>query len=438
MATVKPLDASTREKLAAMLQGDSKPGSIRSHLARGIAGSPVDDSDTGLLSMTPLGPIMDMYDARNGKGGPGKMVSAAAGMIPGEGSMANMVEGLAERPISQSFLQDVADHHAEIAESEREHAQYSDDGADYFASAKALARKFGNWAKTGNVEAAAKFLNTPGALVDNFASDGISSKLAGFPANELSEKLDNPAEFDLMGDLKHKAVPVRNNPIADPGAEAAPSTGVVGAERQMNPELFSQAEEDDHLARGEAAEAVQKAIGEHINAGATDLLHDLEPNEQAAVVKAAAGDPHKANFIANAMMDEGGNVPEEVADTLMDHADEHSELEDMMQEYEVPNRDALGKELVYRHSIPEMLGMHYDLNPSLMSKAYSMDDNPVFEVTQQDIRDGNEPWQGAQPGHYRGQADGDSDGPFPTREAALKGDKAPAAKVTPKKSRPTQ
>lgn len=100
-STVKPLSPDMRQRLAATLSGDSKPGSLRHHLIEGLLGSQTGD-DSGLVGYTPLGMVFAAdaanRDRRMGGSGIGHTLEAAAGMIPGAGKL----EGKALKRVLES------------------------------------------------------------------------------------------------------------------------------------------------------------------------------------------------------------------------------------------------------------------------------------------------------------------------------------------------
>jgi len=87
-------------------------------------------------------------------------------------------------------------------------------------------------------------------------------------------------------------------------------------------------------------------------------------------------DPQKYNFIKNGMEDEGGNSAEDVAATYLQHLSEKdpkafNALHDKLDPTGADPDLALNH-LVDTYSIPELMAMHYDLDPKTMSKAYTM------------------------------------------------------------------
>lgn len=85
MAELRAYNPSLRDRLGAIIAGDSKPGEMRNDLANGLVGSAgANAGGTGLVDFTPAGIPLNAYDAGN-KGASGNFAGAAAsamGAIP--------------------------------------------------------------------------------------------------------------------------------------------------------------------------------------------------------------------------------------------------------------------------------------------------------------------------------------------------------------------
>lgn len=532
MASMKPLDPNLRQQLAAMLSGDAKAGSVRADLVRGLLGSSVDDKDTGLLSMTPLGAAFDVSaadrDQRQGGTGLGHTLSAAAGMIPGAGEAAGPALKLGEETLSKStplmmelgheigsslknggaqLLQDGEKSGKIIPTATGWHATVINPGTELTTKAAGksadealhaaliqhpiytgfelpkdhpitpeienlIESHGGEVHETGMMhDADVMDAEVPRQAISHFYDDlhDLAEK-HGLEASDLSDLADQPPisgefpydanrlahtnglRFSLAPKEAPGAVGVRAQLEAAMGGDKGPlnTTGSLGSiddllsrgYREMSPDtnyrrfvkgnemihvspktgnalsssLYSSPQElmemqdltPEDLKKNTAADVssayeasripktqpptvagVKTSISDatkpqKVTPANVSGLQDASPQH---IKDVSGGDAKKENFIHNAMADEGGNVPEEVADTLAQHlaslpdnhpvvqngwlhdfADAHGALE----KHGGVMEDALSKALSDNHSIPEMLAMHYDLDPERMGKAYAM------------------------------------------------------------------
>lgn len=304
--TLRRDDPNLRQQIARAIGGDSKPGSIRSHLADALAGGQVEGSGSSmplLSTMTPMGMIFGADELNRAKT-PGQALTAAAGMAGPEGKGVGVVAKQIFDNLGPGEIEAFAQHNA-----------------------GALAKHFG----INGSEASQLYRNIQNhlipdreaSIIKDAAQMGKRARAAGIPIKGL----DDQGEVNQLKD----AVAQRkgNTPVQTPAAQA-------------------------------------------------DAAHADDPraSHNVDVEALSEGDAAKAHFIKNAMMDEGGNVPEEVAQTLHDHmAQGHStDASDMLIKLQdkYGDEDSIVKALAANHSIPEMLSMHYDLNPEQMGKAYAM------------------------------------------------------------------
>jgi hypothetical protein len=311
-----------RQQIAAMLNGDAKAGSLRAQLVHGLLGSQVGD-DSGLVGMTPLGAAFSASaanrDMRQGGSGAGHMLSAAAGMIPGAGPEAHAALEEVVPGVTRA-LQSIRNLHPEDIEALLGHGfkagDIGDDSGLLF-----------HHPETGeSIEIDHK------GQADHFDADG--TRIASRPS------LDSLLQMSEQGDT-------------------VPSTGIRAQLEEARKPNIVDAKEPPTV-KGTAASLSNATKPGKVTPHSVDAGH---------ITQVSGGDAKKQNFITQAMQDEGGNVPEEVANTLIDHATQQYATEDRALR-------ALGvrgpQELAATHSIPEMLAMHYDLDPQTMGAAYDM------------------------------------------------------------------
>jgi hypothetical protein len=317
-------DPSLREKIKAMLQGDSKPGSVREHLARGIMGG-----DLPLVDMTPMGVVLAKDETErklNAKNWGGAAMSAA-GMIPAARLPAGALEGAAD--LLRTFAGD---------------------------KEKVAQELMANGFKKAEAESAVHHAQS--SLNETMYDESRLPKLDQVPANVRQEAENR----QLSRGVPH-AGPFQGYNMRKEGQHSIiEGIGPYGGEFLVkspgeNLRFGNRQSALDHFENNVSATQPDR--------GATSVGEDLS--------EIAGGDPHKLNFIKNAMDDEGGNVPEDVAMTLLDHAKQRGTLDEWRKEYNISKHEdpqALVDALVESHSIPEMLSMHYDLDPNRFKDVY--------------------------------------------------------------------
>lgn len=359
MAEIRPLDPNLRQQIAAMLSGDAKAGSVRANLVRGLLGSQTGD-DSGLVGMTPLGAAFDVdaanRDRRQGGTGLGHTISAAAGMIPGAGPEARAIEELVvngargAKTAGLKVANDAIAHTGMKIKANPEWEEYilqhpdgatyhTDDLQDALGTARAQHMKdnpdlYQQKSVRDQLAAASKDDDKGATVVDAKSPPSVAGTKAAISDATKPTPLKTVKVNPMMMDIK--------------------STGVDHEATKDSGELMGQ------LARANDA---------HRSGQDNISLEDL-----------AGGDPKKLNFIRNAMNDEGGNSPEDVAMTLLQHMAEKdpekfNALHDLV-DPEGKDPDLALNHLINNHSIPEMLAIHYDLNPEQMSKAYAIQLSP--------------------------------------------------------------
>lgn len=401
MPDVRALDPTMRQRLAQAFNGDAKPGSIRANLVKGLLGSQTGE-DSGLVGMTPLGPIMQAADSSGGRGSLRNTLEAAAGMVPGA-----KLEGEAlERLLGSEGFQDAltAAHEAAGKKAGVEFHNFGWGGTDTGLASKTshgvLETEFNP--ETGN------FNHTldGDTLNSSKLSPDLVKKVHAEVAYDASRmpKIDEAKAATLKPSNLEKQVGDRDfsdqrqkggfikNPISMTQAkeDAASNLGADSDAVKRDPNSINRDRElEGHIEqiqdRAELAKGKGMPPGTRVQDGDTitpadDLRMSVEQSRQLSpeeeLHSVAGGDEAKMNFIKNAMDDEGGNVPEDVAMTLLDHMGQRNPdmLHELAGAHKVPLDDNaeenLKRMLVKDYSIPEMLGMHYDLNPELLSKAY--------------------------------------------------------------------
>lgn len=417
-------DPNIRQQLAAMLSGDAKAGSVRAQLVHGLIGSSTGD-DAGLVAMTPLGAAFQAdaanrdVKARAGQSPSrfplGKVLGAAAGMIPGEGAAADAVD-----PVAIKAIQHLADnfHPQDLAGDIVDKAYESGGLGD-------LAQKVG-W------EDAHRAVRDPGALPNALIQKFSPIELAtmhhdmqahlgpdavAFPPEAENAEIDkdmaatqaNPSiRAQLEAASKDPDEPQSAEEMADAirmrhGEEAADRYSMQNVSGKVtdakapsnrgtvdNGKGFQVSPDDKSQVVSAKTPPTVAGTSDAISRATTPqpvTPHDIsnDPESMDIIHEAARGDPKKINFIKNAMQDEGGNVPEEVADNLVRHLQQGLDkgdpqafnLHDLLVEggHADPKGevgDITADHLSTRLSIPEMLAMHYDLDPETMGKAYDM------------------------------------------------------------------
>lgn len=453
---MKPYNPSLRERLAAALRGDSKPGSIREHLVSGMVGGAVPGADQGmpLVDFSPLGIVFAKDEAERAlnKGKYGEAALNAMGMIPAAGpgmrlteeAAAPLVKKLAqqyelgdllgshslkplydnpttamdghrmtinltrqpspaEKARLRQMVEDMQVNEGKIKDlmvNKRNYyvgdgddsgaAHLGDEGVDFWVR---------HWPPGDGGLGVAKGFNDPtnprraraldmeiqdikNRADDRYAPAGTDTSppsnsaagLASDPNFDLAARADE--NYSYNGAVKYLSKELGVSPKEaerhlDRYHNEVLESNLRGEGRQMNPELFSREEEADHLRRGENA----------------DLNPELFPEQH--LESLAGGDPHKLNYIKNALEDEGGNVPEEVAtyltDSLMRKASKDEAAREkwlnLVGEMNAQDFDSAVNHLSKNYSIPEMLSMHYDLDPSLKN-AYEMPGKTRMRPTQ--------------------------------------------------------
>lgn len=283
-----------RMQIARMLGGDSKPGSIRHHLADALAGGQVEGAGSPLpllTTMTPLGAVTAIDEANRAakQGNIGQAAISAMGAIPGAGRGA--------KAMASEIIENLSKHAPEKLDSLM--GSLSDIGLRGGDPAEFMSRAF--------------YGHELQDMLKKSQEMKAASAAAAYDASRMP-KLDRVSKpNDEVSQLKSAVDKRRGGPVQTPAAK------------------------DD------------AAMAEH--------------------------DALKQNFIKNAMDDEGGNVPEEVAQTLLDHVMQKGKLDEFSSHLDLSpdmKYDDILNHLVENHSIPDMLSMHYDLNPGLMGKAYEM------------------------------------------------------------------
>lgn len=354
---LRRFDPNLRQQLAAMLSGDAKAGSVRAQLVKGLIGSSTGE-DSGLVGMTPLGAAFDV-DAmnRDKRIGPamGHALGAVGAMIPGAG-------GAAERalePAAAAAIKHLAEnfHPADLAGDIVDKAYESGGLSD-------LIKKVGVDPATSHLS-----VGNPGAI-----SDALIKK---FSPTELAT-MHHEMQAHLGPDAIASPDTVRLSD-EDPSEETLKNARAQSSVRAQ----LEAASKDGDVVTGKSAPTVfgtGDALSKATKPQPVKISDD--PESMDIIHEAAGGDPKKLNFIKNAMMDEGGNLPEDVAMTLIDHMnsriedgladrDQVKQLADLKDWHGEDDQDLI-KGLVKEHSIPEMLAMHYDLDPETLGKAYKM------------------------------------------------------------------
>jgi hypothetical protein len=342
-STLKQYDPSLREKIAAMLQGDAKQGSMRAHIARAMAGSSVGGEADGipLLDLTPAGVAFSANDADRAlnKGQYGQAAMAMAGMIPAARLPAGALEGAAD-----------------------------------------LLRHYG-----GDAEKTIKEL-----VANGYNSQAAKSAVHHVNEASLAEsrlpKMDR-ADPNRVADMRMmQEVNAGKRAIIGGVPQRDPNLNITAKGYQENYQRGQSMRESlERNARPEAVPTTSRELKDRRLGGleaqdfpsGSDEAADFKRMHELDAEDVAGGDPDKLNFIKNAMDDEGGNVPEDVAMTLFDSADQADSLLDLMTSLGidpsiggVANKDLIINKLMDTYSIPEMLAMHYDLDPKTLGAAY--------------------------------------------------------------------
>lgn len=336
MAEIRPLDPNLRQQIAAMLSGDAKAGSVRANLVRDLLGSQTGD-DSGLVGMTPLGAAFDVdaanRDQRQGGSGLGHTISAAAGMIPGAGPGAKAAEEAGVEALAKLGIHFDPSTETHALEGLPHHFIFEGD-------------KGFHWAEGNPQSMEIKTSSSAHPSVEE-AYQALQDHLSNAPSGKrVRDQLAAASKDDDKGAT-----------VIEP--KSPPS--VTGTKTALG--------DATKPAKVDPMKAIREAPTDHADSAKrdADVLHMEE---------VAGGDPKKLNFIKNAMDDEGGNSPEDVAMTLLQHMAEKdpekfNALHDLV-DPEGKDPDLALNHLINNHSIPEMLAMHYDLNPEQMSKAYAI------------------------------------------------------------------
>lgn len=385
---IGPLDPNLRQQLAAMLSGDAKAGSIRAQLVHGLLGSQTGD-DSGLVGMTPLGAAFDVdaahRDQRQGGTGAGHLLSAAAGMIPGAGPeikagsaaahslasdfvwalahKAGLLDDAVKNPAVSNSLYELAAKHGISPE------HLSDDGLDELSESlmkQHSGQELLDLQKQHGI--------TPQDIIDSHTATGVKNTKAQTEAAYEQSRMPKVSGVRAQLEAASRDNDKGATNVINPPTPAGTSVSISKATK---PAPVKVSDIDNPLSEKGSARAADME--------ATDLRQGMD--EENHIKQVAGGDAKKLNFIRNAMMDEGGNVPEDVAMTLIDHLQQKNpaRLKELMNDHEIISSraqhgtdlnpqaiEALTNSLAQAHSIPEMLAMHYDLNPELLSKAYKM------------------------------------------------------------------
>lgn len=332
-------DLSLREKLADVLQGDAKPGSIRERLVHGMVGGTGRQDGMPLADFSPLGIVFagDEGSRALNAGRYGDAAGAMAGLIPGAGALEKM--GANEIRNLASKLREKGVANADIRRLQQIAAQKE----AYDQSRLPKLDRANPAAHLGRTD--------PRSAVRDSIDDEISARNAAqrnTVAPSMRQSLDKAA----------KDVGTEKPATLHPSNE--------GAFSRKGPEELDSSRKN----------AILKNFNDNFEVGMEAGRQDNHINEL------AGGDPDKAHFIKNAMQDEGGNVPEDVAMTLIDHLHQKNEaenlggateqlLQDLMRQHDTTNPEELASKMVETHSIPEMLAMHYDLDPAKFKGVYS-------------------------------------------------------------------
>lgn len=358
---------SLREKLATLLQGDAKNGSIRQHLVQGMMGG-TGGQDTGMVDYTPFGAVFAKGEGDRAmkSGDYGKAAAAMAGLIPGAGgrgveAAAALIKS-AGHTMTPEILKQVGAALADHAPGEVS-SFLRGQGLNPNSIKEALAAHAAQNGPQGTK--LNKYVDHPGRAlqIDEHIDDIKGEAAARGGANPtLRQSLEQNIGVKTSADEDLGKVPRQYGPKSSPDQS---SKDIMAAY------LGSGDFRETKLTPGEMGEDAAR--------------HDAQSSIDINTL--ADGDPHKANFIKNAMQDEGGNVPEDVAMTLIDHLqkkDPHR-LKQLLDDHEIISSRApqgteinensmadLAQSLTGTHSVPEMLAMHYDLDPETFKHVYDM------------------------------------------------------------------
>lgn len=352
-------DLSLREKLAAALQGDSKPGSIRERLVHGIVGGTGRQDGMPLADFSPMGIVFagDEGSRALNAGKYGDAAGAMAGLVPGArgaGAMAKeIVENLSTH--APKVLEDTLSQLGSIGVKGSDPAEviskafYGHELQDMLKQSRELKAK---GAQASYEQSRLPKLDRAPSMRQSLERNANLSKEIG--------KIEDRAQRKTKG-------------------EYAPGTRFEGVDDEefddaITPAMILQRDiESGH--KPATLHPSNEGAGSHPEEFVADKLNR---GDETTLQRLYGKDPEKLHFIKNAMQDEGGNVPEDVLMTLMDHAQQTGKTSQLA--------EALGHgEGTYAHSdpealksvisesqlsIPEMLSMHYDLDPEKFKGVY--------------------------------------------------------------------